>query len=261
MIVARIRKRAVRAQLKISGRMNRRIFVLNGLSLPFLGHLLMGTVNRMDMTSTETRPARTVMWRRIADALCLEQAQFNWIATGPHIEGMVLTAHDGKPMRVEYRIDCDEDWQTHQVQIHQCLSGESSRLCLERDQDGRWLINGLYDDKLAGCSDVDLGITPSTNTLPIRRLAMRVGTVSEVQAAWVRFPELSVRPAHQSYECVSAKQYIYRNRDSGFTAPIVVDSDGLVRKYGAVWTRVAEGPTAPNFRSFEDALISPAPSA
>lgn len=200
------------------------------------------------------------MWRRTTDNLSLEQAQLNWSATGPHIAGMVLAAHDANPLRVEYRIDCDEGWQTRRAQILQCLSGVYKRLCLERDQDGRWRTNGQLDETLAGCTDVDLGITPSTNTLPIRRLAMRAGAVSEVKAAWVRFPELVVAEVHQSYERVSAKEYIYRNLNSGFTAPITLDPDGLVREYGSVWLRVAEGPAAPDLRSFSDALISDAPS-
>jgi len=214
----------------------------------------------MDVTSSETRPARAVMWRRITDNLCLEQAQLNWTATGPRISGMVLTAHDGKPMRVEYRIDCDEDWRTRRVQILQWLSDAYSRLCLEHDQDGRWRTNGQPDETLAGCTDVDLGITPSTNTLPIRRLAMRVGAISEVRAAWVRFPELTVTRAQQSYERVTAQEYIYRNRDSGFTAPITIDPLDLVQEYGGVWIRVAEGPAAPDLHTFSDALICHAPS-
>ena len=244
----------------MSGSMNRREFVLSSLSAPFLGHSLTQPEDTLDMTSTETRPARAVMWRRTTDNLSLEQAQLTWSATGPRIAGIVLAAHDANSLRVEYRIDCDEEWQTRWVEIVQCLSGSYSRLCLERDPDGRWRTNGRLDETLAGCTDVDLGITPSTNTLPIRRLAMRAGTVSEVKAAWVRFPELVVTEAHQSYERVSAQEYIYRNLNSGFTASITIDPDGLVRDYGSVWLRVAEGPVAPDLRSFSDALISHAPS-
>jgi len=208
----------------------------------------------MDMTTSEIEPARAVMWRQTIDDLCLEQALLNWTATGQHIAGMLLTAHDGTPLRVEYSIDCDEEWQTRRVQILQCFSGAYSRLSLEHDQDGRWRTNGQFDEALAGCVDVDLGITPSTNTLPIRRLSMKVGAVSEVLAAWVRFPELAVARARQSYERVSAREYIYRNRDSDFTAPITTDPDGLVQEYDGVWLRVVEGPVAADLRTFADAL-------
>jgi uncharacterized protein len=240
--------------------MNRREFVFSSLSLPLLRLVPGDSVDMMEMKSLGKMPVRAVMWRT-KDNLSFEQAELRWTASGPHITGRVLAAHDGVPLRVEYRIDCDEGWQTRRVQISQSFAGACKTLCLDHEQDGRWRVNGKFNETLEGCTDVDLGITPSTNTLPIRRLAMRVGAVSEIEAAWVRFPDLSVRRAHQSYEYVSAKQYIYRNRDSGFTAPITIDSDGLLRQYGGVWTRVAEGPAAPDFQSFQDALISPAPSA
>jgi hypothetical protein len=240
--------------------MNRRAFVLSGLSLQLLEHFPEVSSNMSGPMSSETERARTVMWRRTTGNLALEQAELTWTATGPHIAGLVLAAHGDHPLRVEYRIDCDEGWHTRRIQILQRLSGASSRLRLEHDGDGRWRTNGQSDGTLAGCTDVDLGITPSTNTLPIRRLAPRIGAVSEVHAAWVRFPELAVTSAHQSYQRVSAQEYIYRNLDSGFSAPITIDPDGLVLEYGGVWTRVAEGPAAPDLRSFSDALISPAPS-
>jgi hypothetical protein len=215
----------------------------------------------MEMKSSKKKPNRAIMWRRTMDNLSIEQAELRWAARGPCVAGRVLAAHEGIPQQVEYRIDCDEDWQTRRVEISQGFAGACKTLYLEHGQDGQWRANGTIDATLEGCTDVDLGITPSTNTLPIRRLPMSVGAVREIEAAWVRFPELSVRRARQSYECVSAQQYVYRNRDSGFTAPITVDSDGLVREYGGVWTRVAEGPATPNFQSFQDALVSPAPSA
>src|SRR5205814_2718699 len=54
-------------------------------------------------------------------------------------------------------------------------------------------------EPVRGCLDVDLGITPSTNTLPIRRLGLAVGQAKEVRAAWIVFPELEVRLLTQTY--------------------------------------------------------------
>ena len=212
------------------------------------------------MNSFETKFAREVTWMRTMDNLSFEQAQLNWTASAPHISGMVLATHEGGPLRVEYRVECDAAWQTRRVQIHQCHSGAWTTLCLDHDEDGGWRRNGQLDASLAGCTDVDLGITPSTNTLPIRRLAIGTDETQEIQAAWVRFPDLVVTPARQSYHRVSVKEYIYRNRDSGFTAPVTVDQDGLVEEYGGLWARVAQGPAAPENHGFTDALISRTPS-
>ena len=46
---------------------------------------------------------------------------------------------------------------------------------------------------------MDLSATPSTNTLPIRRLALDVGASREVRAAWIRFPSCEIAPLPQRY--------------------------------------------------------------
>ncbi len=103
------------------------------------------------------------------------------------------------------------------------------------------------------------GSVPATNTLPIHRLAMKVGEASEIQTAWVRFPEPVVTRTHQRYRRASERQYEYQNLDSGFTSSVTADGDGLVQEYGGVWTRVAEGPPAPDASAFAEALTSHGP--
>src|SRR5712664_99467 len=43
----------------------------------------------------------------------------------------------------------------------------------------------------ANVCDIDLAVTPATNTLPIRRLNLEVGQSQEVTAAWLKFPDLT----------------------------------------------------------------------
>jgi len=115
---------------------------------------------------------------------------------------------------------------------------------------GRWLLSGREWSRdgvaqreqpdLADCVDVDLGISPSTNTLPIRRLNLAVGESRELTAAWVRFPELTVEPLAQRYTRLAERRYRYESIVSGFTAELEVDDLGLVINYEGIWRRVAE---------------------
>jgi hypothetical protein len=89
-----------------------------------------------------------------------------------------------------------------------------------------------------GCIDVDLGISPSTNTLPIRRLNLAIGQPEDVVAAWVRFPDLSLEPLPQRYTRVSDDRYKYES-GSGFQTEMTVDESGLVIVYEKGWERVA----------------------
>jgi hypothetical protein len=94
--------------------------------------------------------------------------------------------------------------------------------------------------ELAEFVDVDLEISPSTNTLPIRRLNLAIGESRELTAAWVRFPELTVEPLAQRYTRLAERRYRYESVVSGFTAELEVDDLGLVVTYEGLWQRVAE---------------------
>ena len=91
--------------------------------------------------------------------------------------------------------------------------------------------------RLRRCTDIDLEISPSTNTIPIRRLNLGIGKESEVSAAWVRFPGLTVEPLHQRYARTGTNRYRYASRD--FATDLEVDDLGLVTRYEGGWSRDA----------------------
>lgn len=185
------------------------------------------------------------MWRRVIDDASFEHCVVREEAEGVRFTGLVLIAEKGVPLQVSYRIECDRHWQTRQVHIEQTLAGERSVLRLEHDGRGNWQLNGTDAPHLAGCTDVDLGVSPSTNALPINRLKLAVGTTAEIRAAWVLFPALDIVAAGQSYERLAARQYRYHSLGSNFEAVVDVDDDGLPITYGDLWRRVAESAATP----------------
>ena len=104
-------------------------------------------------------------------------------------------------------------------------------------KDGLWWVEGRPEATLRECVDVDLGWTPSTNTLPIRRLNLAVGESRAVTAAWVRFPELTVERLPQEYRRLDERRYRYSSAGGRFVAELEVDEHGLVTTYGQIWTR------------------------
>ena len=103
-------------------------------------------------------------------------------------------------------------------------------------------IGGLWSGKdkppgFSDCVDVDLGFTPATNTLPIRRLRLAVGGKREIAVAWLRWPELRLERALQRYERLAEDRYRYSS--NGFSAELVVDEHGLVVDYEGLWRAIA----------------------
>lgn len=204
---------------------------------------------------------REVMWRRIMDDRSFEHATVATRADGTVLSGTVLVAEGGAPLRMDYTVRCDAEWRTRHVELVQIVGGERRALCLEHDGRGTWRRDGMVVPDLAGCSDVDLGLSPSTNMLPVNRLGLAVGARAIIRAAWIRFPSLDIVPAEQAYERIEPARYRYSGLASGFETVIDVDDVGLPIEYGGVWSRVGArvGPLASRPSGLVDALACARP--
>jgi hypothetical protein len=108
-------------------------------------------------------------------------------------------------------------------------------LDLARDRGGVWRSDGTSVPELYGCDDVDLGFSPSTNLLPIRRLRLGVGATAPVRAAWVTFPDLRTEVLEQTYSRVGTDRYLYESAGGTFRRELLVDAAGFVLEYPGLW--------------------------
>ncbi|HSD22146.1 MAG TPA: putative glycolipid-binding domain-containing protein [Anaeromyxobacter sp.] len=187
------------------------------------------------------RGERVVFWQR-TDAAGAELFRLAQGPDGVRLSGTILAVPEGAPLRVEYVIECGQSFETRAVSV--ALEGEAGRrtLALQVEKAGVWRRDGHVVPALVGCIDVDLGLSPSTNTLPIRRLGLLElppGTAREVTAAWIGFPGLELEALPQRYTRLDERRFRYEGLASGFTAEIEVDGDGLVVEYPPAWRRVA----------------------
>ena len=181
-----------------------------------------------------------VIWRDVLDEASFEQSL---VVTGPggvEITGTVLIAEEGVPLRVDYSVQCDEGWSTRHVEVRQSYGGEIRTLRLGHDGAGNWTRDGEEAPDLKGCTDIDLSVSPSTNSLPINRLGLEIGASGSIKAAWVKFPTLEVVAAGQGYERLSERQFRFSSLDSDFQAVIGVDEIGIPIDYADIWRRIAK---------------------
>jgi uncharacterized protein len=151
---------------------------------------------------------------------------------------VVSVIEPAQPLFISYEIACDADWHTRQAQILQVSAGEQRELKIEV-AGSDWTVNGKPVPEVQRCIDIDLSASPSTNTLPLRRLKMQRGESQPVTAAWVRFPSLEITTLQQIYKRLDDTRYFYESA-TGFTAEIRVDACSVVFDYPGVWTRVAQ---------------------
>jgi hypothetical protein len=177
---------------------------------------------------------RRVAWRRSDEIETDEHCTLTVRDSGLSLVGTVLGAEAGAPVRIEYRVLADAAGVTTATHVRHLRGFVTRTLALERDAKGNWKIDGKTVRSLKGCTDVDLGFSPSTNTLPIRRLRLAPGKAATIKAAWVRFPDLAVVKASQTY--VRVDELTWRYESGTFEADLTVDEDGLVVVY-ADWRR------------------------
>ncbi len=182
---------------------------------------------------------RAVLWRNVNSPGC-EYCALSRAGGGWRLEGTVLLADEDRPLEVRYRVECDEGWATRTVEVDTRSGGDRRTLRLRVDAGGRWWRDGEELPAVRGCLDVDLSVTPATNTLPIRRLTLAEGAAAPVTTAWVRFPALAIEPLPQRYTRLGPDRYRYES-DTGFVTEIETDDLGLVTRYGGGWERMAEG--------------------
>lgn len=169
---------------------------------------------------------------------CPQQAEVQFCqlretAAARQISGLVFSVYQGWPLTVSYRLMADRQWRTRRVTVQQDYRGELRSLELEVDEEAGWFAAGAEIEALRGCLDIDLGVTPATNLLPLRRLSMKADESRTVQAAWLQFPALSLTPAAQQYTRLDENRYRYSSGD--FTAELLLDADGFVQRYGELW--------------------------
>ncbi len=152
-----------------------------------------------------------------------------------HLSGTAVFAHEGVPCRLEYLIACSFGWQTLHARIAGWIGTKAVRLNLVVDSAHRWRLNGENCPGVDGCIDLDLGFSPATNTLPIRRLGLEIGESAQVTAAWLQFPQLTLQPLVQGYRRTADRKYRYEALGGTFTAELEVSPNGMVVRYPGLW--------------------------
>jgi hypothetical protein len=182
-------------------------------------------------------------WSRL-DGPGLEHLRLRVGEGGIEADGVVIGEEGGTCFRARYGIRCDQRWRTREL-ILDPLDG-SDPLHLSSDGEGDWRdALGSALPELRGCIDVDLSVTPFTNTLPIRRLDLREGESSEIAVVYVNVPVMELGTSRQRYTCLerSPGGGLYRYADEGlfrgFTADLPVDGEGLVLDYPGIFRRMS----------------------
>ena len=176
----------------------------------------------------------SILWRRL-DQPGHESARLDPQGSAWQLSGAAVFAHGREPCRLDYRVVCDAGWRTVSARVTGWVGRETVDVEAAVDSERRWRLNGAECPAVAGCLDLDLNFSPSTNLLPIRRLGLAVGEEAAVRAAWLRFPGFILEPLDQRYRRLAGTTYRYESAGGAFVTELEVNAAGLVTRYPSFW--------------------------
>ncbi|WP_167484045.1 putative glycolipid-binding domain-containing protein [Mesorhizobium tamadayense] len=184
------------------------------------------------------RTVASILWRRLDqeghDGCLLAKTGDGW-----SLKGQAVFLQGGAPCGISYEIHCDAGWRTRAACVAGFLGGDALHYRIEKLGDGGWMLNGREQTQVADLVDLDLGFTPASNLLPIRRLDRRPGISTPAPAAYLAFPELRLERLDQTYRRLDDTRCAYAAPKFGYDEVLEISPSVLVADYPGLWRAVA----------------------
>lgn len=178
---------------------------------------------------------KVVLWQAIQwDGV--EHLTLKYIHNGLAIDSYLHGVIDERPFAFRYRLKLDSCWQVRMIEVDD-LSSERLLLYLQTDGKGNWQnAQSAPIEHLNGCRDIDISLSPFTNTLPIRRLMLT--TAQLIKVVYIDLPSFQVNPVEQWYIQSAPNLYHYEQPAINFAVDLSTDCDGLVIDYPELYRRI-----------------------
>ena len=176
----------------------------------------------------------TAFWKRLDteghDACRLMRDDDGW-----RLEGAALFSHEGKACILAYAVECDAQWHTVSAKVKGSVGFNRLDFDVARAGDD-WLLNGVIQPKARGQVDLDLGFTPATNLIAIRRLDLRSGVETPAPAAYYLEFTLELGLVEQTYKRTGETTLAYASPAYDYAAELQVSPIGFVTEYPGLWS-------------------------
>lgn len=177
-----------------------------------------------------------ILWRRLDrpghDACRLWSEGALW-----RLEGMAVWMSDHGPAQLGYEISVHQSWITHSTRVMGRMGRQPVSLSIHRDDAGNWRVNGEALPEMTGLPDIDLGFTPATNLMPIRRLRASRTEAADICAVWLDSEDGQLKRLPQHYAVLPGGHWRYRSPSHEYQADLTVDGDGFVTLYPDLWSK------------------------
>lgn len=174
----------------------------------------------------------TAFWRRL-DVPGRDAARVRQTEDGFELLGQSVFLDPQGPSALRYVLRLKPDWSTREGRITGFLGERSVDDAIVRSDDG-WTFNGRHCG-MADVVDLDLGFTPATNMLQLRRLSLAIGETASFDVAWLEAGDAALQRLPQTYRRATELAYPYASPQSDYRATIELDPSGFAAVYPGLW--------------------------
>jgi uncharacterized protein len=170
----------------------------------------------------------------------------------------VAIGSDPEPYRLSFELQTRGEYIADRAVVETQGAGWARHLELQRSRSGVWSASSQSGGKLempepggdpaalGDALDLDLGLSPVFNTMPVLRHDLHNGgSAEDFLMIWISVPDLSIHASPQRYTFLkrrSDEQRLVRFEAAGegedFVADVQFDSDGLVIDYPGIASRI-----------------------
>jgi uncharacterized protein len=175
----------------------------------------------------------SALWRRL-DTPGHEVCRLEQSGTGWRLEGTAVFRHEAGPASIVYSVDCNAGWESLSAEIHGMLG--QRRIDYSVARRGRvWTVNGVPRPGLEHLVDLDLGFTPATNLLALRRVSIDQREAVQLPAAWFDVDAGTLTELPQTYERRGELAFWYEAPSVGYSGLLELAPNGFIRSYPGLW--------------------------
>ena len=182
------------------------------------------------VTRDQPKLVASFFWRRLDqpghDCCRLFELSAGWM-----LRGMAVFREPGQPCNFAYEVLVDSTWKTRSARITGFRGKKEIDTQVRRAADGQWHVGTEIQRAVASCVDIDLGFTPATDMLAVRRLRLGIGEQAETPAAWLALPSMRLRVLPQTYLRSTKIGYDYKAPTVGYKGRLQISSLGAVGRY------------------------------
>lgn len=181
------------------------------------------------MKRDQTIPLNEFVWKS-SEYGTVEQCRVIQRETEIQVRSAIFGKYRGLDIQVDYEIRTDPAWRVTSCRVKSLVGTRSTELLLEHLSDG-WTSGGVATTWNDRCVDIDISLTPFTNTLPIKRLNLLVGASATIDVVYIDILNGDAFPVQQTYRRISESVFRFETVPNDFEADITVSPNGFVVDY------------------------------